>query len=338
MSAWVLGRPSGCASFVEQGGHVVPTIDQTSTTRVPPTVSRRGRSLGLGLVAVGLASAALALLGPLVGDVLRYHVSSGATSQVMGGDVAGLFLVAPVSITAGVLVLRGRLLGVALGMGPAAYGLYTWFQLATTGDPGRYPGTASSFFPLLEIFFVLAAWVLARCWQELGRARPLPVASGGADRVTGIFLMVVAAFLVLGLHLPGLIAVVQGEPTAELFADPGVFWVVKAMDLGLVVPLMLVAGVTLLRHPGRDGLLRYAVTGWSTMLGAAVAGMAVVMTVQGDPGGSVAMTAAFSTFAVVAGAVTVQALRPLVGVPLALEVPRRVGTKASGPAGAAVTT
>ncbi|MFK5583288.1 hypothetical protein [Serinicoccus sp. LYQ131] len=314
----------------------MPTIHQTTTVDLVRTVPRHSRPLGLSLVALGVGSAVLALVGPLVGGALRYHVSAGATSQVVGGDVAGLLLVAPVSIAAGVLVLRGRLLGAALGTGPAAYGLYTWFQLATTGDPARYPGTASSFFPLLETLFVLAAWVLVRCWQELSRARPLPPASVVADRVTGVFLLVVASFLVLGLHLPGLLALAQGRATPELTADPGVFWVVKLMDLLLVVPLLLVAGTSLVRHPGREGPLRYAVTGWSTMLGAAVAGMAVVMTTRGDPGGSMAMTAAFSTFAVVAAVVTVQALGPLRDVPLAPEVPGRVGTKASGPVRPAV--
>ncbi|MFK5689361.1 hypothetical protein ACI3EY_06810 [Ornithinimicrobium sp. LYQ92] len=308
----------------------MPTIDQTAITDLVQRVPRGSRSLGLGLVAVGVGSAVLALAGPLVGGLLRYHVSAGATSQVLGGDVAGLLLLAPVAIVAGVLVLRGRLLGAALGMGPAAYGLYTWFQLATTGDPGRYPGTASSVFPLLEALFVLAAWVLVRCWQELSRARPLPPASVVGDRMTGVFLLVVASFLILGLHLPGLLAVAQGSPTPELTADPGVFWVVKLMDLLLVVPLLLVAGTSLVRHPGRDGLLRYAVTGWSTMLGAAVAGMGVVMTAQGHPGGSVPMAATFIAFAGVAGVVTVQALRPLRDVRLAPEVPGRAGTKASG--------
>lgn len=181
----------------------------------------RCRSLGWGLITLGTGSAALAILGPLVSGVLRYHVSPGATSQVIGGDAAGLSLVAPVSITAGVLILRGRLLGAALGMGPAAYGLYTWLQLATTGDSDRYAGTVEDFFPLLPTLFVLAVWVLARCWQELNRARPLPPASLRADRLTGAFLLVVATFLVVGLHLTGLVALAQGRPSPEFTADPG---------------------------------------------------------------------------------------------------------------------
>lgn len=92
----------------------------------------------------------------------------------------------------------------------------------------------------------------------------------------------------------------------------------KALDLGVVVPLLLVAGVGLLRRPGRPGVLRYAVAGWSTMLGAAVAGMAVVMMTKGDAGASVGMTTAFSVFAVVMGVVTLLALRPLLGLPLAV--------------------
>lgn len=41
----------------------------------------------------------IALLGPLVGDVIQYHASQGAINQIMGGDIAALFLVAPQSST-----------------------------------------------------------------------------------------------------------------------------------------------------------------------------------------------------------------------------------------------
>lgn len=55
---------------------------------------------------MGAGAAAVLLLGPLVVDAIRYHASEAAVNQVMGGDVAGLVRVAPVSILAGVLVWR----------------------------------------------------------------------------------------------------------------------------------------------------------------------------------------------------------------------------------------
>jgi hypothetical protein len=272
----------------------------------------RSTVLGVALLALGLGAALVALLGPLVLGVFDYHVSSGASGQIRGGDVAALLLVAPVSIAAGVLVLQGRVLGAALALGPATFGLYMYFQLATGGDPHRYPGNVEVFFPVLLALFLLAGYVAWQAWRTLLPVT-LPSAGRGVDRLSGGFLLVVATFLVLGLHLPGLMTLWRGEPTEEYLADPGVFWVVKVMDLGLVVPALVLVGLALLRHhPERVGAARYAVTGLGALLGSSVAGMAVVMQATDAPGSSPALTVAFCTFAVVALVVAALQLRPLV--------------------------
>ncbi len=282
-----------------------PSRTPTGTLAPAPT-----RGLGVALVLLGLGAALVAVLGPLVLGVLDYHTSPGAVAQIQGGDIAALVLVAPVSIAAGVLVLRRHVLGAALGLGPAAYGLYMYFQLATGGDPHRYPGNLATFFPLLLLLFLLAAYVAVQAWRALSPL-DLPASDRRVDVVAGGFLLVVAAFLVMGLHLPGLMTLWRGEPTPEYLADPGIFWVVKIMDLGLVVPLLVVVGLGLVRHSERVRLLRYAVTGWAALLGSSVAGMAVAMQVTDAAGASPVLTVAFTTFAVIAVVVAVLVHRPL---------------------------
>jgi hypothetical protein len=268
------------------------------------------RGLGAALILLGIGAAVVAVLGPLVLGLLDYHASPGAVGQIKGGDVAALLLVSPVSLAAGVLVLRRHVLGAALGLGPAAYGLYTWFMLATGGDPHRYEGNLATFFPLLLVLFLLAGYVAVQAWRALSPL-DLPPGDRRVDLVAGAFLLVVATFLVVGLHLPGLLALWRGEPTAEYLADPGIFWVVKIMDLGLVVPLLVGVGLAMVRHSERVSLLRYAVTGWAALLGSSVAGMAVVMQATGAPGASPVLTVAFSSFALVAVVMAVFVHQPL---------------------------
>lgn len=55
----------------------------------------------------------------------------------------------------------------------------------------------------------------------------------------------------------------------------------------------------------------YAILGGYALLGAAVAGMAIVMYANGDPDGSLANVVAFSTFTAAIGAITVLLYRPL---------------------------
>lgn len=83
------------------------------------------------------------------------------------------------------------------------------------------------------------------------RCRPLPAVSPQVDRIFGWFALVSAAFLAVGLHLPGLVDAWSAQPSApEYLADPAVFWLVKLMDLALVVPaLVAVRWGTLRRKP-----------------------------------------------------------------------------------------
>lgn len=267
--------------------------------------------LAVGLVLLGLGAAAVALLGPLVADVIRYHVSEGAMNQIVGGDVAGLVLVAPVSFLAGALVWKGHRAGPILALGPAVYALYMYFQLSLGGDVLSYAGNSERFFPLFLGLFILAGAILVRAWSAIVFAG-LPVPRQRVRRGLGAFLLVVAAFLTVGLHVPGLVDAWADQPTsAEYLADPAVFWLVKFMDLGLVVPLLVVAGIGLLRS--RDWAIRiaYGAVGWTALLGSSVAGMAIVMQATGDPAGSPANTIAFSSFAVIALWMALMFYRPL---------------------------
>lgn len=283
-----------------------------------PLRPRRLRLLGLGAIVLGIGVAAATLAGPLVAGVIRYHVSEGALAQVIGGDIAGLLLVAPVSIVAGALILRGRRSGPVLALGPAFYALYMYSQLALGGDVVRYPGNSERFFLLFVGLVILAGAVAIGAWAAIGPAS-LPRGSRRLNRVLGLFSLVVAAFLTFGLHLPGLMDAWSPTPSSsEYLADPVVFWLVKFMDLALVVPALLAVGVTALRGSPRAGKARYAAVGWMALLGSSVAGMALAMQVEGDPSAAAANTVAFTVFALIAMTIAVMVYKPLFGGPRAL--------------------
>jgi hypothetical protein len=111
----------------------------------------------------------------------------------------------------------------------------------------------------------------------------------------------VRMFLTVDLHLPGLVDAWADQPTsAEYLADPVVFWLVKFMDLGVVVPLLVATGIGLLRARDWATRIAYGAVGWTALLGSSVAGMAIVMQATGDPAGSTANTIAFGSFAAIA--------------------------------------
>lgn len=85
------------------------------------------------------------------------------------------------------------------------------------------------------------------------------------------------------------------------------------MDLGIVVPALVLIGVGMLRGAGWARRAVYAVVGWFALLGTSVAGMAIVMQAAGDPGASTANTVAFGVFAALGLVVATVVYRPLFG-------------------------
>lgn len=292
-------------------------MTQIRTRRAGPASEKTPREpsrqiwLTVGLFILGAGAALVALLGPLAGGIIRYHTSEGAINQIIGGDVAGLLLVAPVSVFAGVLVWRGKGAGPVLALGPSVYALYMYSQLALGGDFVRYPGNSERYFLLYLGLFVVAGAIAVRAWAMIDSDR-LPVTKRWVDRTLGVFFLVVAAFLAVGLHLPGLIDAWADQPTsAEYLADPAVFWLVKFMDLGIVVPGIVMAGIGMLSARPWVVKLEYAAVGWAALLGSSVAGMAIVMQITGDPAASVANTVAFGSFAAIALAMAAVVYTPL---------------------------
>lgn len=271
--------------------------------------------LGTALVLLGLGVAVTALLGPLAFGVIEYHVVDEVRHQVVGGDAVGLVLVAPVSVLAGVLARRGHTAGPALALGTAGYATYTYAQLALGGEFAVQPGNSERFFPLFLTLAVLGGACLVLAWTQL-RDRPLPALSPHMRTVVVAVVAGIAVFLTLGLHLPGLVDVVGGPPYDVAYTQgPTVFWVVKLMDLGLVVPLAAVTAMGLRRDAAWSRRLAYGMVAWGALLGSAVAGMGVVQVLTDDPAASLAGVGVFVLFALAFLGLAVRLFRPLVAAP-----------------------
>ncbi len=272
-------------------------------------MTARVRAVVLLLLAAGLAAAAL--IGPLALGWVEYHIGEDVRNQVVGGDLVALVLVAPTCVAAGVLTWRGHPAGPVLALAPTAFALYLSTQLAVGGEFARAEGNSERAFPLLLVVFWLAGTGLVGSWRAVD-ATALPRPGRAMRRTAASALLLVAAFLVLGLHLPGLADVIAGPPDDVSYTQaPTVFWIVKWMDLAVVVPLLVLAAVGALRRSAWAPLLLHAVVGWAALLGSAVAAMAVVMVLNDDPAASAGLAGGFVAFAAVFLILAARLLAPL---------------------------
>ncbi len=249
------------------------------------------------LLALATGVATTSLLGPLVLGWVDYHVVGDVENQVIGGDLAALILVAPICVSSGALVLRGRKAGPVLALAPTAFVMYLYTQLAIGGEFAAVHGNSERAFPLLLALTWIAGAGFVLAWRAVD-ATALPEPPDALRRSIGGALLLVAVFLAFGLHLRGVIDVLGGAPYGvEYTQGPTVFWVVKWMDLGLVVPLTLITAVGVLRRAPWSRLLVYAVVGWAALLGTAVAAMGLVMVINDDPAASPGLAVGFVAFA-----------------------------------------
>lgn len=75
------------------------------------------------VAALGLGVVVASVLGPLALGVLRYRTSDTTVNQIVGGDLAGLAVVAPTALAAGVLLWRGHRAGPVVALAPALWAM-----------------------------------------------------------------------------------------------------------------------------------------------------------------------------------------------------------------------
>ena len=252
------------------------------------TRDARSRWLGLALIGLAAALAALALAGPLVTGAIHWRIQPLVRNQLYGLDALSLAVVAPLAAAAGILALRGRPLGALLGFSPAAYAVYMVPQYVLGPDYAHLAGDNERWFPLLLVLFALGVVAAALAWSALE-----PPRAHAGERAVGRWLLPITAFVVFIRYVPTLADWMSPAPTAkDYLAGPGFGWTIALLDLGVALPatIAVCAGYRRGAAWARRGL--YALTGWFALVGAAVAAMAVAMQVRGDPAMSLPQMAA----------------------------------------------
>lgn len=228
---------------------------------------------GGATIGVGLAMIANALLGPLATSVIRFHESASMEAQLIGGELVSLCLAGPLAIVAGLLWWRGSARGPALALAPLGYALYMNIQFVLVPDYARYPGNNERAFTLY-LLVIVASWVVGyAAWREL-KTLTDETPSAATRLLLGGTL--IGANLAIALAWwAGIAGLYARGPSAEYQEHPTAFWLVRLMDLGLVLPLGTLAGMGLLAKRDWAVRLAYACGGTQALLACAVASMAI---------------------------------------------------------------
>lgn len=244
----------------------------------------RRNVFGLGLIALGGGIAASAIVGPLVLKLVKFRTSANLENQFLGGEVISLGLVAPAAVTAGILWLRGHRLAPALALAPTLYAVYTYTSVVLGQEYARYPGNVEKFFPLYAALVAGGAAFAAAAWSRLGQAA-IPVIPSRLRRGLAIIFLGIGSLFAL-TWARQIEQVLTGHPMTEYLEGPTLFWVIKLLDLGFVIPASLATAIGLLRSRPAAIKAAYGLAGFLTCLVGSVAGMAAAMEIKHDPAAS----------------------------------------------------
>lgn len=247
----------------------------------------RSRPAGLGSIVLGAGIAVSAVLGPLVLKVIRFHTSANLENQFVGGEVVSLAIVAPAAMAAGALWLRGHRAAPVLALGPALYAVYTYTTVVVGQEYTRYGGNAEKFFPLYVGLVAGGAAMTAFAWSQLVETT-VPIPSNALRRTLAAVFLGIGSLFALNWTAQ-IRLVIVGKPTAEYADGPTLFWLIKLLDFGFVIPLLMVTGVGLLRRHEIAIKAAYGLAAFVTCLTGSVAGMAIAMVAKGDPSAQPAM-------------------------------------------------
>jgi hypothetical protein len=303
----------------DDGGRelAMSTVTRRPPRHVPSRATTRARAgsqrwLALGLLTIAAGLAVVALLGPLGFEVVDYRVTETLRNQTIGLDAVSLFLVAPLALLVAVLVLRGHVAGPALALGIGAYTSYMFVQYILGPDYTDLPGNNERLFPLALLLFA-SGWAVALAgWRSLDVGRIAH--SRRRDLVIGRVLLPVLGFLAFFRYVPALADSMSATPEDEGYlAGPSFFWAIATLDLGVFLPLTVVACVGLVRDAPWAQKALYAVVGWFGFVGPAVAAVAIAMYVNDDPNASAGLALFMTGLGLAFALLAVVIYRPLFG-------------------------
>jgi uncharacterized membrane protein YhdT len=261
---------------------------------------------GAGLLAMAVLLAADLAGGPMGADDIDYGISESMWNQLLGLELVTLFLVLPWTVVAAVLALRGHAAAPLLGFAPSAYTTYMYAQYVLGPQYDSYRPVV-----LLELALTSTGLLLTLWSWSLARALPAPSTTPRRQRALGLVLLGLAGFVVLR-YLPGLVDTVGQAPIPTEFSDaPTFYWSIVLLDLGVVVPLTVAAGVAALRGTPAGVRAPYAVLGWFALVPPSVFAMAAVMLARDDPNASVPTTVLLGVASLVFGVAAALVLRRL---------------------------
>lgn len=223
-----------------------------------------------------IAIAFLALIATLSGlfwKGLYKHDTVSITAQMMGQDLVTLLVGIPILLVSLYLVSRDSLRGNLIWMGTIFYFLYSYASMSFTTSYNQL-------FLVYVVLFSLSLYTFMYGMLSLD-AKPIEksISPGITIKLAGVFLIASGTILVLMWLKMIIDSLLTG--TAPVAMETYTTLVIQAMDIGIVFPATLTAGVLILKGKEWGYALVSILLVKATLLGTAILSMIFFMAQNG---------------------------------------------------------
>jgi hypothetical protein len=208
------------------------------------------------------------------GHGLYFYDTVSSAAQQQGNDIVTLVVGVPLLVVSAWLAFRGSLRGQLLLTGILGFFLYTYMSMCMLTS-------FNTLFLVYVALFALSLYAFILCMMSFDLATLPQHFSERLPRgwIAGL-LFVIGGFLSLA-WLGKVVPPLMQNLTPAL--ENTTTFVIQAMDLSLIVPLAVLAGILLLRRSAWGYLLASVFVMKAIALGLAVSAMCINMTLAGTP-------------------------------------------------------
>ncbi|MHA2000583.1 MAG: hypothetical protein ACTSVU_00655 [Promethearchaeota archaeon] len=243
--------------------------------------------LFIGILAIicGSILAYISIIGPLGFSILEHRTSPSGIYQTMGQDLANLVLLVPLLLFGGIThILKKPYSKYFLILTPI-YLLYMALSYAIGQEWSctEYQGNIELYFYLFLVLIIGGVILLIYCLSSFDSKDAPEFKPKSLKIYATLFSIALLVFALMWIKEVNEVIITGDTASGSYSSAPTIFWVIRAFDLGISVPLGFISTYLLLKKPKQYYSLLLLSYGFFITMIMAVNCMGFVMLSHNDP-------------------------------------------------------
>lgn len=239
--------------------------------------------IGYLSILTGLMLAYLAIQGPLFLNYIHYKTHQIVINQLIGQDAVNLFLLSPMLVLGGILLLNKKLIAKYLLIMTPLFLFYYAISYAMGWEwmAKEYNGNSEQYFFHFLGVLISALIIMMYTLHIFPKQVKATFKKKWLIAYTIFYTVFLIAFAMMWMK--EVFNVIETGTSRAYDIAPAAFWLVRTIDLGFCIPLGLISIYLLWVRPEKAYPVQYLFYGFFITQLTAVLGMAAVMYINHDP-------------------------------------------------------